>query len=256
MYPGGERRAVEGIGPLTRRPLCPGGLGPKIMEGDLQSPEGFYKVSARQMNPKSQYHLSFNLGFPNAFDKSYNRTGTFLMVHGKCKSVGCFAMTDVLIEEIYALAREAFAGGQKAFEVQSLPFRMTPANMQRFRRHDAYNFWRNLKQGYDAFEATQLPPKIDVCARRYIVNAKFVNGPPTNASAACPRYEPLPVEDIPRAPTFQQAGADMPGSGAPKPPAASAASQASIGNGSTFGFAPAKPSVAGFAFRTNSRLSR
>ena len=239
-------------------PICTwsGGLGPKFMEGDKQSPEGFYKVSAKLMNPKSQYHLSFNLGFPNAYDKAYNRTGTFLMVHGDCKSVGCYAMTDALIEEIYALAREAFAGGQEAFDVQALPFRMTQANMKRFRRHDAYNFWRNLQQGYKAFEATQLPPKIDVCARRYIVNAKFVNGAPTNASAACPKYERLPVEDIPRAPMFQEARADMPRSSVPKPPATSAASQATIGNGSTFGFAPVKPSVAGFAFRTNSRLSR
>ena len=239
-------------------PICTwsGGLGPKIMEGDLQSPEGFYKVSARQMNPKSAYHLSFNLGFPNAFDRSYNRTGSFLMVHGDCKSIGCFAMTDALIEEIYALAREAFAGGQKAFDVQAFPFRMTQANMNRFRRHNAYNFWRNLKQGYDAFETTQLPPKIDVCARRYMVNVKFTNGAPRNAAAACPKYESLQVEAIPRAPVFQQAKANAPAQSLISRQAQTPGSQAGIGRGGMFGFAPAVPSVAGFAFRKNLTLGR
>ncbi len=240
-------------------PICTfsGSLGPKFMEGDLQSPEGFYKVAARQMNPKSQFHLSFNLGFPNAYDRANGRTGTFLMVHGDCKSIGCYAMTDVLIEEIYALAREAFAGGQKAFDVQAFPFRMTPANMKKFRRHEAYNFWRNnLLQGYRAFEETQLPPKVDFCEKRYVINANFVNGPPANAAAACPKYEPLMVKAMPRAPISRAAGAGAPGTNVANRPATSAASQATIGGGGMFGFAPATPSVAGFAFRANSRLSR
>lgn len=240
-------------------PICnwSGGLGPKYKIGDKQSPEGFYKVSAKLMNPNSKYHLSFNLGFPNAFDKAHKRTGEYLMVHGDCRSAGCYAMTDALIEEIYAFAREAFAGGQEAFDVQALPFRMTLENMRRHQRNKSYAFWRNnLYQGYKDFEVSQLPPKIDVCERRYLVNVNFINGGPTDPTAACPKYERLPVEAIPKAPMYQEARSNAPKQGIVKPQASTAASQATIGHGATFGFAPKKPSVAGFAFRSNSTLSR
>ncbi|MEM8664725.1 MAG: murein L,D-transpeptidase family protein, partial [Pseudomonadota bacterium] len=106
-----------------------GKLGPKIKEGDRQAPEGFYSVTPGQMNPNSSYHLSFNIGFPNKFDRSHGRTGSHLMVHGDCSSRGCYAMEDAQIQEIYALAREAFRGGQQAFQIQAFPFRMTPENM-------------------------------------------------------------------------------------------------------------------------------
>lgn len=241
-------------------PICnwSGGLGPKYKIGDKQAPEGFYKVSAKLMNPNSSYHLSFNLGFPNAFDKAHKRTGKYLMVHGDCRSAGCYAMTDALIEEIYAMAREAFTGGQEAFDVQALPFRMTVKNMRRHSRNKHYAFWRNnLYQGYKDFEVSQLPPKVDVCERRYLINVNFLNGEPTDPTAACPKYERLPVEAIPNAPMYQEAKSNAPKQSIiPKRQSSTAASQATIGGGSTFGFAPKKPSVAGFAFRTNSRLSR
>jgi murein L,D-transpeptidase YafK len=240
-------------------PICnwSGGLGPKLKTGDKQAPEGFYKISAKLMNPNSSYHLSFNLGFPNAFDKAHKRTGKYLMVHGDCKSAGCYAMTDALIEEIYAFAREAFAGGQEAFDVQALPFRMTVANMRRHQRNKNYAFWRNnLYQGYKDFEVSQLPPKVDVCERRYLVNVNFINGGPKSPAAACPKYERLPVEAIPKAPMYQEAKSNAPQQSIVNRQASTAASQATIGHGSTFGFAPKKPSVAGFAFQTNSRLSR
>lgn len=241
-------------------PICnwSGGLGPKYKIGDKQAPEGFYKVSAKLMNPNSSYHLSFNLGFPNAFDKAHKRTGKYLMVHGDCRSAGCYAMTDALIEEIYAMAREAFTGGQEAFDVQALPFRMTVKNMRRHSRNKHYAFWRNnLYQGYKDFEVSQLPPKVDVCERRYLINVNFLNGEPTDPTAACPKYERLPVEAIPKTPMYQEAKSNAPKQSIiPKRQASTAASQATIGGGSTFGFAPKKPSVAGFAFRTNSRLSR
>jgi len=239
-------------------PICTwsGKLGPKFRIGDKQTPEGFYKVSAKQMNPNSSYHLSFNIGFPNSFDQAHKRTGKYLMVHGDCRSAGCYAMTDALIEEIYALAREAFKGGQEAFDLHAYPFRMTPKNMQRHRRNRATGFWRDLKKGYKAFEATQLPPKIDVCERRYLVNVNFVNGAPANPAAACPAYERLPVEAIPHPPVLQEAKSNAPGSSVPQRQASSPASQATIGHGATFGFAPAKPSAAGFAFRLNSKLSQ
>lgn len=173
-------------------PICnwSGKLGPKIKIGDKQSPEGFYQVSRGQMNPNSKFHLSFNLGFPNKFDKSKGRTGEYLMVHGDCKSLGCYAMTDALIEEIYILAREAFVGGQKSFPVHAFPFRMTDRNMDRHRRSRWIGFWRNLKQGYDRFEISRKPLKIDVCERRYLVNVKFSTpARKLNAGARCPAYQ-------------------------------------------------------------------
>ena len=163
--------------PFKSYPICnwSGKLGPKLKQGDKQAPEGFYRVSRGQMNPNSKFHLSFNLGYPNQFDRSLNRTGAHLMVHGDCKSSGCYAMTDALVEEIYALAREAFDGGQKSFEVHAYPFRMTTKNMEQYRNSRWIKFWRVLKKGYDEFEMTRIPPVIRVCERRYHVNPHFAN---------------------------------------------------------------------------------
>src|SRR5690606_33998645 len=96
-----------------------------------QAPEGFYSVGPGQMNPKSAYFLSFNIGYPNAYDRSLGRTGKHLMVHGDCLSKGCYAMTDPQIAEVYAIAREALQAGQPSFQVQAFPFRMTAENMAR-----------------------------------------------------------------------------------------------------------------------------
>src|SRR5918911_3001360 len=167
-----------------------GGLGPKVQEGDRQSPEGFYAVTPGLMNPNSAWYLSFDVGYPNAFDRSFNRTGSAIMVHGNCSSRGCFSMTDAQMQEIYSLMRDAFRGGQKAVQVQSFPFRMTAENMARHRRDPHIAFWRNLKQGSDHFEVTRLEPKVDVCGRHYVFdpagNARF------EPSAACPAYQVKP----------------------------------------------------------------
>lgn len=168
-----------------------GTIGPKIRQGDKQSPEGFYTVTPSRMNPNSQYYLSYDVGFPNAFDRAYGRTGDAIMVHGACSSAGCFAMTDAQVEEIYALAREAFAGGQPSFQVQSFPFRMTAQNMARNRNNPNMPFWRNLKEGYDHFEVTKVEPKVDVCEKRYVFNAQPKDPAMStfNAVGACPVYE-------------------------------------------------------------------
>jgi murein L,D-transpeptidase YafK len=188
-------------------PICDysGGLGPKVNQGDRQAPEGFYLVSEQQMNPKSKYHLAFNIGFPNTYDRAYGRTGADIMVHGDCKSAGCYAMTDGVIEEIYILAREALAGGQPAFQIQAYPFRMTAANMAKHRGDQWYGFWQNLKEGYDYFQATHLPPKVDVCGKRYLINASFVGGARPDPVEACPAYQRLPVQVLPRGAVLQQA---------------------------------------------------
>ena len=176
-------------------PICAysGGLGPKLKQGDRQAPEGFYLIDKDLMNPKSQYHLAFNIGFPNAYDRALGRTGSNLMVHGDCTSSGCYAMTDAVVEEIYILAREALTSGQENFQLHAFPFRMTAANLAAQREHDWYEFWANLKEGYDYFETTRLAPKLAVCGKRYVVNAAFVDGKYPNPRGSCPRYQKLPI---------------------------------------------------------------
>jgi murein L,D-transpeptidase YafK len=148
---------------LKPYPICKfsGKLGPKIVEGDLQAPEGFYDITPEQMNPLSQEYLSFNIGFPNAFDRSLGRTGSFLMVHGGCKSVGCYAMTDYEMEEIYGLVDEAFKGGLDKIQLAAFPFRMTTQNLARHADDPNAPFWQVLKMGSDAFFATGRPPSVE-----------------------------------------------------------------------------------------------
>jgi murein L,D-transpeptidase YafK len=163
-----------------------GKLGPKYIEGDRQAPEGFYTVRPAQMNPRSSYHLAFNIGYPNAYDRANGRTGQHLMVHGACSSAGCYSMTNEQIEEIYAFGRDAFRGGQTEFQIQAFPFRMTAANMARYRNDPNFEFWTMLKEGYDQFEITKVPPKVDVCEKRYVFNHIPEGTAAFSPAAACP----------------------------------------------------------------------
>jgi murein L,D-transpeptidase YafK len=179
---------------LKTYPICrwSGELGPKVREGDRQAPEGFYTITPGQMNPNSQFYLAFDLGYPNAYDRSHGRTGAHLMVHGDCSSRGCYSMTDEQISEIYALGREAFFGGQRAFQVQAYPFRMTPENFAKHRNSPHIAFWKMLKRGNDHFETTKLEPKVNVCEKRYVFDAYDRNDPTRSpsfsASSKCPAY--------------------------------------------------------------------
>jgi murein L,D-transpeptidase YafK len=172
-------------------PICnwSGKLGPKMRQGDKQAPEGFYRIANQQMNPNSKFHLAFNLGYPNAYDRAHRRTGQHLMVHGDCKSAGCYAMTDALIEEIYALAREALRGGQQTFEVHAYPFRMTEQKLARHKKSKWYRFWKTLKVGYDYFELHRFPPTVAICERRYIVNVVLPTNRRLDPAGRCPRFE-------------------------------------------------------------------
>jgi murein L,D-transpeptidase YafK len=154
---------------LKTFPMCrwSGQLGPKRKEGDRQAPEGYYAITPAQLNPKSNYHLSYDMGYPNAYDRAHGGTGSYLMVHGDCSSAGCYSMTDKQIEEIYALVREAQSGGQKAVQMEAYPFRFTATNLARHRLDPNMPFWRNLKEGADRFEITRLEPKVGVCDGRY-----------------------------------------------------------------------------------------
>jgi murein L,D-transpeptidase YafK len=174
-------------------PVCrwSGDLGPKLYEGDRQTPEGFYTITSKLMNPNSNFYLAINMGFPNAFDKANNRGGSFLMIHGDCSSSGCYAMTDEQIGEIYSLARDSLLG-QPSFQIQAYPFRMTPANLARHRINPHMAFWRMLKIGNDHFEASHLEPKVDVCNRHYVFDAQQ----PPNSS------EPLVFDPKGQCPSF------------------------------------------------------
>lgn len=167
-------------------PVCNWGgtLGPKRTQGDLMSPEGFYRITPGAMNPNSKYHLALNVGYPNALDRSLGRTGSYIMVHGDCKSVGCFAMTDNQIEEIYAFVREALAAGETSVPIHIFPFRMTAANMKRHADNPARDTWEPLKEAYDDFTRTREPPRIGMCGKRYVVNP--LNAVGDDPNAACP----------------------------------------------------------------------
>lgn len=152
-----------------------GELGPKLKQGDWQSPEGFYFVKPIQLNPWSQYHLSFNLGFPNRFDRAHNRTGSALMVHGDCVSIGCYAMTDPQINEIYSLASAALEKGQPFFRVHAFPFKMTDERLAKEAENTWFSFWQNLKTGYDIFEQSGIPPNVTVDNKQYVFDIPPIN---------------------------------------------------------------------------------
>jgi murein L,D-transpeptidase YafK len=152
-------------------PICrySGGLGPKMREGDKQAPEGIYTIGAKQLNPNSQWHRAFNLGFPNTYDTALGRTGSFVMIHGGCSSVGCFAVTDAVVDELWQIVTAALSNGQPRFQLQVFPFRMSDANLAAREKDASASFWRELKPAYDAFETSLLPPRIQVCNGRYEV---------------------------------------------------------------------------------------
>ena len=162
----------NGYGLLRSYPICSysGSLGPKLRQGDGQAPEGFYAVRPDQLNPSSRFHLAFNLGYPNAFDRAHGRTGDFLMVHGNCVSIGCYAMGDVAIEEIYSAVARALSHGQPAVPVHIFPFRFDTGWRSRHPDSPWLDFWEQLDTGYRAFEETRQPPRIRVRDGRYLID--------------------------------------------------------------------------------------
>lgn len=149
-----------------------GSLGPKTRQGDQQAPEGFYFVPPSRMNPASSFHLSFDLGYPNAFDRSHGRSGDYLMVHGDCVSIGCYAMTDLVIEELWVLMDAAFREGQPFVRAHAFPFAMTTENLAAQASSPHAAFWEQLAEGWRAFESTGVPPNVKVRDGRYVVEER------------------------------------------------------------------------------------
>lgn len=180
-----KKRADGKYALLKTFPMCrwSGQLGPKVREGDRMAPEGFYAISPAQMNPNSSFYVSFNMGYPNAYDRAHGRTGAHLMVHGACSSAGCYSMTDDQIGEIYALVREAQNGGQRAVQMQAYPFRMTAENLAKHRLDPNIAFWKNLKEGSDFFEVAKDEPSVSVAGGRYAFNRDGVQVDPSLTQA-------------------------------------------------------------------------
>ncbi|MDF1812852.1 MAG: murein L,D-transpeptidase [Verrucomicrobiales bacterium] len=145
-----------------------GRLGPKTREGDFQAPEGFYYISRKGLNPVSNYHLSMNIGYPNAYDRAKGYTGSFIMIHGSSVSIGCYAMTDNSIEQIYTLVDRALAKGQKFVRVHCFPFEMSEENLEKHSDSKHYQFWKNLQEGWDWFEENKRPPNVSVSGGKYV----------------------------------------------------------------------------------------
>ncbi len=154
---------------FAKYPICnwSGELGPKILEGDKQSPEGFYTLTRRALHRAGRWPRSLNLGYPNVFDRSLSRTGSYILVHGGCSSTGCYAMTNEVMEEIFQLTESALKAGQRHAQVHVFPFRMTPANLAKHGSSKWFDFWNDLKTGYQAFEQTHRPVDVSVCKGRY-----------------------------------------------------------------------------------------
>jgi murein L,D-transpeptidase YafK len=154
-------------------PIChwSGTLGPKITEGDKQTPEGIYTVNLKQVHASARHPKALNLGFPNVLDRHLDRTGSLILIHGGCGSVGCFGMTNPVIDEIFALAQAALWKDQEVIHVHSFPFRMTDQNMRAFGASEWASFWQDLKPIHDAFERTRRVPHVTVCDDRYQLQA-------------------------------------------------------------------------------------
>ena len=182
-------------------PICfwSGRLGPKEREGDRQAPEGFYAFSRDELRIGGRHPRSINIGFPNSLDRAFGRTGSYILLHGGCTSSGCFAMTDPVMDEIYALAAAALQHGQDRIQVQIFPFRLTEANLALHASNKWHGFWRNLKAGYDAFETTRMPPSISVCHNAYAVTATQADTEPWRARPDACALEP-PVAGASAAP--------------------------------------------------------
>ena len=150
-----------------------GKIGPKLFEGDHQSPEGFYAFSPWQLKSQSRNFRAIDIGFPNDLDVAIGRTGSDIQIHGGCGSEGCFAMTDEGIDEIFRLTAAAFGGGQREIMVHSFPFRLTGKALSKRANHASIDFWKKLKTAHDAFEQAHIPPVMAVCNKKYALKAEL-----------------------------------------------------------------------------------
>ncbi len=140
-----------------------GNLGPKRREGDLQIPEGFYKID--RFNPNSNFYLSLGLNYPNPSDRilgDQQHPGSDIFIHGGCVTVGCVPITDDGIKALYWLAVQAKSNGQSSIPVHIFPTRLDNRALERLKDEPQITFWKNLQIGYNWFERNRQPPRISV----------------------------------------------------------------------------------------------
>jgi murein L,D-transpeptidase YafK len=144
-----------------------GRLGPKYYEGDRQSPEGLYRITSRDLIVNARWDRAMNINYPNSFDVMNGRGGSSILIHGKCGSIGCFAIQDRNVEEVYAAVRAALEGGQAYIPVLSLPFRFSSLAPSRQDTLQMNEFWADLRRADLLFDRDRLPPSAWICDGRY-----------------------------------------------------------------------------------------
>lgn len=171
---------------LREYPICAlaGEIGPKRRQGDNQTPEGFYEIDS--FNPNSEYLLSLHVNYPNDSDRvlgTRSNLGGAIFIHGGCKTIGCIAVTDDAIEELYWIAVEARSSGQERIPVHIFPSRLTDAELSMLagafdEEPELVDFWRNLQPGYLLFERDRVVPAVSVDAKgRYLFSGSRLGQP-------------------------------------------------------------------------------
>ena len=155
-----------------------GTMGPKRVQGDFQIPEGFYYIN--EFNPRSAYHLSLGLNYPNSSDRILSdslRPGNAIYIHGSCVSIGCVSVNDSDVEEIYILSAYAKAAGQEFIPVHIFPIRYNSKRSADYLdgfikiNPSLEGFFVELKSAYDFFEKNRELPLIMIDPKgNYLIN--------------------------------------------------------------------------------------
>jgi murein L,D-transpeptidase YafK len=149
-----------------------GALGPKLREGDKQSPEGVYFITGDDLIVNARWHRAMNVGYPNARDNALGLTGSDILIHGKCTSIGCFALTDDVVQDVYEVVDAALDAGQPRIPVHIFPFQLTREKLAGVAGDEWADFWHELKRGHDLFLRDRLPPRTFVCNGRYAFQSR------------------------------------------------------------------------------------
>lgn len=139
-----------------------GNLGPKRKQGDLQVPEGFYKID--KFNPVSNFYLSLGVNYPNQSDRilGSKKLGGDIYIHGSNVTIGCMPLTDEKIKELYVLGVQARNAGQNNIYIHIFPFELKNDKIEKYKSNINYLLWKNLKEGYDYFNQFKKIPYIQI----------------------------------------------------------------------------------------------
>ncbi len=161
---------------LNVYPICrwSGRLGPKLQAGDRQSPEGVYTITAAGLIVNDRWHRAMNINYPNRYDRVNSRTGSGILIHGRCRSIGCFALSDANVEEVYEAVRSALAAGQRQVQVVALPLRFRNKSVEA--PPDLPGFWQDLSREEALFHRDRVPAPAWLCGGRYVFEDRLAHG--------------------------------------------------------------------------------